>query len=99
MLKKIGVLVAAAFILVGCSPINSGYITDKKHHEAYNYMTQQCASFNSKGICSVWVPIWHHVDESFSFDLRNDNGDTGWVYVDISEFEKYKIGDYYGEKK
>ncbi len=98
MKRKLAVIVAAALMLVGCSSISSGTITAKAYEPAYSYMTQQCVSYNAKSQCSVWMPVTHYVDEKFRFDIRNDNKDTGWVYVHKSEYEKYEIGDYYGEK-
>ena len=99
MRSKLAVIVVVVLLLVGCSSISAGYITAKKYSPAYDYMTQQCASYNSKGVCTVWMPVWHHIDEAFKFDIRNDNGDTGWVYVHKSEFEQFNVGDYYGEKR
>lgn len=99
MKQKLAVIVAMAFLLVGCSPISAGTITNKVYEPAYSYMTQQCSYYNSKGVCTVWVPIQHHVSEKFKFDLENDNGDTGWVYVHQTEYDRYQIGDYYGVKK
>lgn len=99
MKRKLAVIVTAALLLVGCSSISSGYITAKKYHEAYDYYTMSCAAYNSKGVCMTWVQVWHHVKEKWSFDIRNDNQDTGWVYVSESEYNSYGIGDYYGEKR
>ena len=42
---------------------------------------------------------YEHVPERWSFDIQNDNKDTGWVNVSESEFESYSVGDYYGEKR
>lgn len=99
MRTKLAVIVTIALLLVGCSSISSGYITAKKYSPPSSYITQQCSYYNSKGVCTIWVPVTHHVDETFKFDLRNDNKDTGWIYVTESEYEKYQVGDYYGEKR
>lgn len=99
MKAKLAVIVTAALLLVGCSSISSGYITAKKYQPAYTYTTQQCASYNAKGVCTVWMPMTHHVDEKFKFDIRNDNQENGWVYVSQGEYDHYQIGDYYGAKR
>lgn len=99
MRKKLAVIVATALLLVGCSSISSGYITAKNYEPAYSYMTQQCAAYNAKGVCTVWMPVTHYVDEKFRFDLRNDNKDTGWVYVSRTTYDQYQVGDYYGSRE
>lgn len=99
MRKKLAVIVAMALLLVGCSSISAGYITAKKYSPAYEYYTQQCSYYNSKGICTVYVPVLNRVPESFKFDIQNDNGDTGWVYVSQNEYDQAKVGDYYGAKR
>ena len=88
-----------ALLLVGCSSIDAGVITAKKYSPAYEYYTQQCYSYDKNGMCTVSMPVKQTIPESFKFDIRNDNGDTGWVYVHSSEYEKFNVGDYYGEKR
>lgn len=99
MKAKLAVIVTATLLLVGCSAISSGTITKKNHYEAYDYPVSYCAMYNSKSQCVMWSQRWEHVPEQWSFDIRNDNKDTGWVDVSSSEFEEYKVGDYYGEKR
>lgn len=99
MRAKLAVIVATILLLVGCSSISSGYITAKKYHEAYDYPVSYCAMYDSKMNCKLWAQRWEHVREKWSFDIRNDNRDTGFVYVSESEYNEYQIGDYYGEKR
>lgn len=99
MKAKLAVIVAAMLPLGGCSSISAGYITAKKYSPAYEYYTQQCSYYDSKGFRQVYMPVLNRIPESFKFDIRNDNGDTGWVYVHKSEFEQFNVGDYYGEKR
>lgn len=98
MKAKLIALGALVLILTGCSSISSGYITAKKYTPDYYYTTMQCVSYSAKGFCTVQMPVQHYVSETFKFDLRNDNKDTGWVYVSEYEYNSYEIGDYYGEK-
>lgn len=99
MKAKLAAIVAAALLLVGCSSISAGEITKKDHSEAYDYPVTYCAFYKSNGTCGMWSQRWEHVPERWKFDIQNDNGDTGWVYVTEPEFESYSVGDYYGEKK
>lgn len=99
MKTKLAVIVATALLLVGCSSISSGVITKKNYYEAHDYPVSYCAAYNAKSQCIAWAQRWEHVNERFSFDIRNDNKDTGWVDVSESEFNKYNVGDYYGEKR
>lgn len=99
METKLAAIVATALLLVGCSSISSGEITKKNHSDPYSYPVTYCQMYKSNGTCSFWGTRYEHVPERWSFDIENDNKDTGWVYVSESEFEEYKVGDYYGAKE
>jgi uncharacterized protein YceK len=97
--KKLAVIVSAALLLVGCSSITSGVIVKKNHYDAYDYPVQYCAMYDTKTFaCRMWMTRIDHVNEHWSFDIR-DGKNTGWVDVSSSEFNQYKLGDYYGEKR
>lgn len=96
---KLAVIVTAVLLLVGCSAISSGTITKKNHYEAYDYPVRYCVMYKSDMTCRYYGTRYEHVPERWSFDIQNDNQDTGWVDVSASEFEKYQVGDYYGEKR
>ena len=83
-------------ILTGCSTIQSGTIEKKVVHPAYTWVQYICGGYNSKGICTVQVPIFHSEPETYSFDIR-EGEETGFVYVGYSVFVEYEVGDYYRE--
>ena len=91
-MKKViatGVLLLA---LVACSdPPDHGIITAKNHHGAYSWVQMVCAAYN-KGICTVWVPITHHVAERWELCLRSGDGCRD---VDQHPYDRVRIGDYY----
>ena len=88
-------LMLLGLALVGCgSSISAGTVTEKSYSPEYQYMTQQCAGYNKDGACTVWMPIWHTMPESFTLDLRDGEKD-GYVRVSEAEYESYEVGDYY----
>ena len=94
--SKLAALLLAVVLLAGCSPISSGIITGKTHHEGYYYTTTYCASWRD-GTCQFYMPQQNYQPPTWSFDLK-DNKDTGWVYVGEGTYNSYEIGDYYGEQ-
>lgn len=94
--KRVLVGVLLILALAGCSPISAGHITNKVYEAPYDYLTYSCASYNKDGFCTVNIPIWHHVDAQYRFDLEQADK-TGWVYVNEPTFNSYEIGDFYGE--
>lgn len=88
------VAVAASLLLASCSAISSGRITDKNYSGPYSYVTYQCTAYRSNGTCMINMPVTHHVEERFSFDIE-DGKDTGWVNVNKYDFESYEVGDWY----
>lgn len=83
--------VALALALVGCSPIDSGTITNKTFEPEHSVHTTQCTLVGKITVCT---PVTRHYDDAWKFDLRKGD-ETGWVYVTESEYESYDIGDEY----
>lgn len=83
-----------AFIIAGCSAISAGTITAKHHTDGYYYTTLQCAGYNSKGLCTTYVPISHYQQPTWRFDIT-EGKDDGWVYVDEGTWNNYSVGNYY----
>lgn len=101
MKKLFAVLLVAGAVLAGCSSISSGYITKKDHREGYYYTTTYCASYDSKGICTMWMPRQNYVPPTWKFDIQDTGQDgktvTGWVNVNEDTYSKYNVGDYYND--
>lgn len=87
-------LIALALLLSACSSISSGIITDKVSEPGHYWTTQQCVSYNAKGVCTVWMPQTHYDDPDWRFDIR-DGDKSGWVYVSEDTFNRYEVGDYF----
>jgi len=95
--KKLAVAPLALLMaaLAACSPISSGTITAKVIEPESTIVTQHCAAYNARGICTVWVPQYIHDDEDYRFDIR-EGDESGYVYVDRTTFDQYDEGDFYG---
>ncbi|HEY6074340.1 MAG TPA: hypothetical protein VIV15_13365, partial [Anaerolineales bacterium] len=89
---------ALALTLVACSAPDHGTVVEKKYHESYNWMQMVCAAYGQNGICTVYVPVEHHVPERWELCLR-DGDDEGCREVDQVTYHKYNVGDYYDPDK
>ena len=86
-------------LIAACTGISTGYVTGKTHTEQYSYVQMICAGFNSKGVCTVWVPHTVVVPEKWRLELKNGD-DAGWVYVSEATYEAIEVGDMFnGEDK
>lgn len=98
MKTKLAAVAVLALLLVGCSPIDSGTITDKHHREGYYQTTyvQQCMAYDKNGSCTqyITVPQTTYYPPSWTFDLRKGD-EKGWVGVSEGTYDSYEIGDYY----
>ena len=80
----------AAIVLTGCSPISSGVIVDKVVEPATWTSTPVCAG-SKPMICT---PNTVYDDRDWRLDIK-DGDQTGWVYVDQLEFDRWRVGDWY----
>jgi hypothetical protein len=95
-LKKATLLVASLLTLIlwGCSAPESGTVVNKKYHEPYEWVGSQCYVYNKNGVCTLTMPVVHHISESWELCLRNGE-DEGCRNVDQITWHEYKIGDEY----
>lgn len=88
-------VLAAGLLLTGCgSSISAGYITEKVIEPETTWIQYVCAGYDSKGVCIVQTPIFHTDDEDYRFDIKDDSGETGYVYVEYGTFESYQVGEW-----
>lgn len=55
-------LLFVPFLLLGCGkPLDSGVVVGHEYddEDTYSYQTNNCVSYDSNGMCSISVPIWH----------------------------------------
>ena len=89
-------LVLTGLALTGCSAIHSGVVTQKEYRAPYTYTSMYCASYNSKGGCSMYLPMTHYVPAEYILDIKQGK-DTGWINTDPDTYAKTKVGDYVEE--
>jgi len=101
MLKKLVPLAIAGMAvlaLAGCGP-TSGTIHDKDHREGYYYTTYHCYSYDKNGSCTMNLPQQNYQPPTWSFDLYASEDDHGWHSVNEDTYNRYEVGDYYGEEE
>lgn len=84
-----------AILLVACSPISRGTITNKEYTAPYTIPVSYCAMYNSKGICTMYGTRYDHYPARWKFNLNLEE-ENGWVYVNEHTYNEYEIGDFYG---
>lgn len=88
-------LVTLLLLLTGCEdPPETGIITEKTHRGAYTSVQQVCAAYGNNGICTVYVPVIHHVPESWGLCLRNRDK-VGCREVPRETWDRYQVGGTY----
>lgn len=100
--------VAVALVLAGCGGIEKGTVTGKFHEPARSstWMMPTYATFctgsGSSRICNQvltgMIPMVSYDDEDWVLYLENGEGETGKVYVDQSDYDEARTGDYWGGK-
>lgn len=93
MKKFLPTLALLAIALTACSPIKSGTIIEKDYDPPYQSTYMMCGMYDSKGMCSMWMPMTDQHPESFNLKLQ-EGEDTGWRSVTKGTYESHEIGSY-----
>lgn len=107
-MKRLALLLVA-FLLVACgseAPAQ-GYVRDKHFEpEHQEYRGQRCVSYNAKGACTVSIPDYVTVDDTWTLYLENchvDQGkqkcDRGWREVDHATYDRFQVGQHYPDPR
>lgn len=88
----------AVLALAGCGP-TSGTIHDKAHTAGYYSTYYQCYAYNKDGACTMNIPVQQYNEPTWSFDLYASDDDHGWHGVSEETYNRYEVGDYYGEEE
>lgn len=100
-MRKTTIGALALLALAGCADRpKSGEVYDRKFHPAFYYTTQQCASYDSKGQCTLSVPVLHYWPDSYELCLADGTtGKRGCRPATLREYETYQIGNHYPDAR
>ena len=87
-------LIAAPLLLAGCSAPERGQVMARHYEAPYTWIQMQCAGYNSKGICTAYIPIFHNEPERWILTLR-DGDDEGDRAVGKAAYPNCEIGSVY----
>lgn len=93
MKKFLPALALLAITLTACSPIKSGTIIEKDYDPPYESTYMMCGMYDSKGLCTVWIPMTNYHPESYNLKLQ-EGEDTGWRSVSKETYDSYATGSY-----
>lgn len=98
---KIRIALAAAVLalLTGCgTTLTHGYVVDKQYTEAYQWMELMCFAYDSNGVCTTQLPVWHHEPASWELCVERDAVQDWWS-VSQETYDHIQVGDYVERSK
>ena len=103
-MKRVAALLATGAILAGCgTSVTEGRVADKYYSAPYTYYVTMCFGYDSKGLCTIWMPVpfeepEHWVITLENCDLKESGDDTcpseRW-YVDQATYDSLDLGEFY----
>lgn len=95
------IIVIFGFIIGTCANyvsygVKEGTVVDKSYHAAYTTTTYQTMRI---GNTSTSIPVPQYHSESYQIKIQKEEGSKlkeCWIEITAAEYEKVKIGDYYG---
>jgi hypothetical protein len=88
-------LATGLILAVGaCAEPESGVVYARYHYDEYQWVQMVCTAYNSRGICTVQVPIIQTEPERWSLGLQNGD-DRGTRSVSEREYISCHEGDDY----
>lgn len=85
-MKLRAILVALLMLVVvtACGHPNEGKIYGKDYKAPYTTSSIYCAAYNTKGVCTLWLPNTQNHPECWRLLIRNDE-DT-WTVCTYKEY-------------
>lgn len=77
--------------------VKEGVIIDKQYEPAYTYTTY---TNNYVGNSTIRIPQQNYVSERYRVKIQKEiegKEKSIWINITKEEYEKYKIGEYYGK--
>ncbi|UDL16647.1 hypothetical protein SEA_ATUIN_254 [Arthrobacter phage Atuin] len=82
----------SVLLLTACGWTGTGTLIEKGHSSAYETFYMQCTAFNAQGMCTVQIPQWYTVPESWSLKIRDTSNKDHWVSVNKPFWDSAKEG-------
>ena len=90
------IVIAIAIVLLpvmtACSQISSGRVIAKQHEPGHYSYYESCSYIGKSMFCH---PMPFYVAPSWELDLRQSAKESGWRDVTESDYDRYKVGDWY----
>ena len=99
--KTLLALIAVGTIVgtTGCARMVEGVVVGKRYDDPDTWTSFTCAAYNSKGFCTMQVPVQNYDGPHWYFELDGTNSDGkrdhGEVEVGADEYNIFGIGAVY----
>jgi len=93
-LRRAVLIAGLALTASACAEPESGVVYARYHYDQYQWVQMVCASYNSKGMCTVQIPVIQTEPERWSLGLQNGD-DRGTRSVSEHEYMSCDVGDDY----
>lgn len=95
-MKRIAALIIGCLMLAGCDMATAGTVTNKWIQPAHDDIWFVCAGYDSKGMCTVNVPMIDHIPTRYIVEFHNEAEDEdGSAYVDEKRYDGIQVGQWY----
>ncbi len=105
-MKHVVLTLSIIVTLFGCggksNVLDSGEVTELKYDDPDEWTTINCASYNSNGTCSLWLPQNHYDDAHYELKIAGAHENEikeEWHSVDEQEYHSCERGDHYTQGK
>jgi hypothetical protein len=97
---KLALALALLLTLAACGWSGTGVVVGKTKTDAYTYISFICSSYDSKGFCTVQVPITNYVPDYYYLQVNaDDDGKVHDVSVNYEYWVAAKNGDKFDNRK
>jgi len=98
--KLVAVALSLLLALAACGWSGTGVVVGKTKTDAYTYVSFICSAYDSKGFCTVQVPITNYVPDYYYLQVNaDDDGKVHDVSVNYEYWVAAKNGDKFDNRK
>jgi hypothetical protein len=98
MRRALAPLLVVLLLITACSGIRKGEVFSRSYFPPYNQYTLMCFSYDTKGFCTMLMPIVTPIEESWEICVqRVEDGKLrkGCFPVTQATYESVQIGDWF----